>query len=77
MRHNGPMMKLGTSDLNVSSLCLGGNTFGWTADEAESFEVLDAYVAGGGNFIDSSDAYSYWIPGNSGGESETILGIWM
>ena len=77
MRHNGPMMKLGTSDLNVSSLCLGGNTFGWTADEAESFEVLDAYVAGGGNFIDSSDAYSYWIPGNSGGESETILGNWM
>jgi aryl-alcohol dehydrogenase-like predicted oxidoreductase len=77
MRHNGAMMKLGTSDLTVSPLCLGGNTFGWTANEQESFEVLDAYVAGGGNFIDSADAYSHWIPGNSGGESETILGNWM
>ncbi len=71
------MMKLGTSGLTVSPLCLGGNTFGWTADERESFEVLDAYVAGGGNFVDSADAYSHWIPGNSGGESETILGNWM
>jgi aryl-alcohol dehydrogenase-like predicted oxidoreductase len=77
MRHNVAMMKLGTSDLDVSPLCLGGNTFGWTANEAESFEVLDAYAAAGGNFIDSSDAYSHWIPGNSGGESETILGNWM
>ena len=77
MRHNVAMMKLGTSDLSVSPLCLGGNTFGWTANEQESFEVLDAYVAGGGNFIDSADAYSHWIPGNSGGESETILGNWM
>ena len=77
MRHNVGMMKLGTSDLSVSPLCLGGNTFGWTANEQESFEVLDAYVAGGGNFIDSADAYSHWIPGNSGGESETILGNWM
>lgn len=77
MRHNVSMMKLGTSDLDVSPLCLGGNTFGWTANEAESFEVLDAYAAAGGNFIDSSDAYSHWIPGNSGGESETILGNWM
>ena len=71
------MMKLGTSDLNVYPLCLGGNTFGWTANEQESFEVLDAYAAAGGNFIDSADAYSHWIPGNSGGESETILGNWM
>ena len=71
------MMNLGTSGLAVSPLCLGGNTFGWTANEQESFEVLDAYVAGGGNFIDSADAYSHWIPGNSGGESETILGNWM
>jgi aryl-alcohol dehydrogenase-like predicted oxidoreductase len=70
-------MKLGTSDLNVYPLCLGGNTFGWTANEQESFEVLDAYAAAGGNFIDSADAYSHWIPGNSGGESETILGNWM
>jgi aryl-alcohol dehydrogenase-like predicted oxidoreductase len=71
------MMKLGTSDLNVYPLCLGGNTFGWTANEQESFEVLDAYAAAAGNFIDSADAYSHWIPGNSGGESETILGNWM
>lgn len=71
------MMKLGTSDLTVYPLCLGGNTFGWTANEQESFEVLDAYAAAGGNFIDSADAYSHWIPGNSGGESETILGNWM
>jgi aryl-alcohol dehydrogenase-like predicted oxidoreductase len=71
------MMKLGTSDLNVYPLCLGGNTFGWTANEQESFDVLDAYAAAGGNFIDSADAYSHWIPGNSGGESETILGNWM
>lgn len=71
------MMKMGTSDLNVYPLCLGGNTFGWTANEQESFEVLDAYAAAGGNFIDSADAYSHWIPGNSGGESETILGNWM
>ena len=77
MRHNDAMMKLGTSDLTVSPLCLGGNTFGWTANEQESFEVLDAYAAAGGNFIDSADAYSHWIPGNSGGESETILGNWM
>lgn len=77
MRHNDDMMTLGTSDLTVSPLCLGGNTFGWTANEAESFEVLDAYTAGGGNFIDSADAYSHWIPGNSGGESETILGNWI
>ncbi|MER7989511.1 aldo/keto reductase [Streptomyces noursei] len=63
--------------LSVSPLCLGGNVFGWTADEAESFAVLDAYVAGGGNFIDTADAYSFWIPGNKGGESETILGNWL
>lgn len=71
------MTNLGSSDLSISALCLGGNVFGWTADEKESFEVLDAYVAGGGNFIDTADAYSHWIPGNSGGESETILGAWM
>jgi len=71
------MKKLGSSDLNVFPLCLGGNTFGWTANEAESFEVLDAFSAASGNFIDSADAYSHWIPGNSGGESETILGNWM
>ncbi|MGW1378561.1 aldo/keto reductase [Streptomyces sp. NPDC002446] len=63
--------------LSVSPLSLGGNVFGWTADEAESFAVLDAYVAGGGNFIDTADAYSFWVPGNRGGESETIIGNWL
>ncbi|WP_405743063.1 aldo/keto reductase [Streptomyces sp. NBC_01525] len=63
--------------LSVSPLCLGGNVFGWTADEAESFAVLDAYVTGGGNFIDTADAYSAWVPGNKGGESETVIGDWL
>lgn len=71
------MARLGRSDLDVFGLCLGGNVFGWTADEAESFEVLDAYVAAGGNFIDSSDSYSAFAPGNQGGESETVLGNWF
>lgn len=69
--------KLGRSSLEVVPLCLGGNVFGWTIDEAVSFKVLDAYVAAGGNFIDSADVYSRWVPGNQGGESETILGKWM
>ncbi|MCY1017622.1 aldo/keto reductase [Pyxidicoccus sp. MSG2] len=68
---------LGTSDLKVSPLCLGGNVFGWTCDEATSFAVLDAYLEGGGNFIDTADVYSRWVPGNQGGESETILGKWL
>ncbi|MGW5940681.1 aldo/keto reductase [Streptomyces celluloflavus] len=63
--------------LSVSPLCLGGNVFGWTADETESFAVLDAYVAGGGNFIDTADVYSAWVPGNQGGESETVIGNWL
>jgi aryl-alcohol dehydrogenase (NADP+) len=71
------MRKLGTSDLSVHTLCLGSNIFGWTTDEQESFAVLDAYVAAGGNFVDTADSYSAWIPGNSGGESETIIGNWM
>ena len=58
-------------------LCLGGNVFGWTADEGESFAVLDAFAAGGGTFIDTADGYSAWVDGNQGGESETILGRWM
>ena len=65
------------SDLDVFPLCLGGNVFGGTASEAESFEVLDAFRAGGGNFIDTADVYSAWIPGNRGGESETVLGRWL
>ncbi|MET9292728.1 aldo/keto reductase [Streptomyces sp. NPDC003077] len=63
--------------LSVSPLCLGGNVFGWTADEAESFAVLDAYVDGGGTFIDTADVYSAWVPGNKGGESETVIGDWL
>ncbi len=71
------LKRLGTSDLHVFPLALGGNTFGWTSSEAESFEVLDAYAAAGGNFVDTADVYSAWAPGNHGGESETILGRWM
>lgn len=71
------MMTLGATDLAVSALCLGGNVFGWTLDEAGAFEVLDAYAASGGNFIDTAEDYAVWVPGNSGGESETILGRWM
>jgi len=69
--------RLGMTDLHVFPLCLGGNVFGWTADERESFEVLDAYAGAGGNFIDTADAYSAWVPGHTGGESETIMGRWM
>lgn len=70
-------VNLGGSDLAVSPLSLGGNVFGWTADEAQSFAVLDAYTAGGGNFLDTADAYSAWVPGNTGGESETVIGNWI
>jgi aryl-alcohol dehydrogenase-like predicted oxidoreductase len=65
------------TDLDVSEICLGGNVFGWTADRDASFEVLDAFLAGGGNFIDSADSYSAFAPGNSGGESETVIGEWL
>jgi aryl-alcohol dehydrogenase-like predicted oxidoreductase len=68
---------LGSTGIDVFPLCLGGNVFGWTADERGSFAVLDRYVAAGGNFVDTADSYSAWAPGNSGGESETILGRWM
>jgi aryl-alcohol dehydrogenase-like predicted oxidoreductase len=71
------LRKLGSSDLEVFPLSLGGNVFGWTADEATSFAVLDAYTAGGGNFIDTADSYSSWAEGNHGGESETIIGRWL
>ncbi|AQW52341.1 aldo/keto reductase [Streptomyces violaceusniger] len=64
-------------DLSVFPFSLGGNVFGWTANEAESFRVLDAFVAAGGNFIDTADVYSAWVPGNEGGESETVLGNWF
>ncbi|MGW7523674.1 aldo/keto reductase [Streptomyces sp. NPDC054783] len=68
---------LGSSDLQVFPLCLGGNVFGWTADEETSFAVLDAYTAAGGNFIDTADSYTAWIEGHKGGESETIIGKWV
>ncbi|HWT95217.1 MAG TPA: aldo/keto reductase [Solirubrobacteraceae bacterium] len=68
---------LGTTGLSVHPLCLGGNVFGWSADEATSHQILDAYVEDGGNFIDTADAYSRWVPGHEGGESETIIGRWL
>ncbi|MER7013104.1 aldo/keto reductase [Saccharopolyspora sp. NPDC000359] len=68
---------LGSSGLSVFPLCLGGNVFGWTADEATSFEVLDAYREAGGNFIDTADAYMYYFPGNEAGQSEAIIGRWL
>lgn len=68
---------LGSSDLEVFPLALGGNVFGWTADEAASFAVLDAYADAGGNFVDTADSYSAWVEGNSGGESETVIGNWL
>ena len=71
------MTRIGNSDLDVFPLSLGGNVFGWTADRDTSFDVLDAFVAGGGDFIDTADGYSAWVPGNSGGESETIIGEWL
>ncbi|MGW8746499.1 aldo/keto reductase [Streptomyces sp. NPDC055794] len=71
------LRKLGSSDLEVFPLALGGNVFGWTADQDRSFAVLDAYTAAGGNFVDTADSYSAWVDGNSGGESETVLGRWF
>ena len=71
------MVRIGTSDLDIFPLSLGGNVFGWTADQQTSFDILDAFVDGGGNFVDTADVYSAWIPGNSGGESETIIGNWI
>src|SRR5712664_3694062 len=69
--------KLGNSGLEISPLVFGGNVFGWTLDEASSFKLLDAFVAAGFNAIDTADVYSKWVPGHTGGESETILGKWL
>jgi len=69
--------KLGRSGISVAPLMLGGNVFGWTADEAASFAILDAFVAGGFDSIDTADVYSRWIPGHTGGESETVIGAWL
>src|SRR3954471_23270291 len=71
------MRKIGNSALAVAPLAFGGNVFGWTADEATSFKLLDAFVAAGFNLIDTADVYSRWAPGHQGGESETILGKWL
>ena len=71
------MRQLGRSNLSVAPLALGGNVFGWSADEKRSFAVLDAFVDAGGNLIDTADSYSAWVPGNRGGESETIIGKWL
>jgi aryl-alcohol dehydrogenase-like predicted oxidoreductase len=69
--------RIGTSSLQVAPLMFGGNVFGWTADEATSFSILDAFTDAGLNFIDTADVYSAWVPGNQGGESETIIGKWI
>jgi len=69
--------RLGRTDLEIAPLVFGGNVFGWTADEKTSFALLDRFVEAGFNAIDTADAYSRWVPGNKGGESETIIGKWM
>jgi aryl-alcohol dehydrogenase-like predicted oxidoreductase len=71
------VLTLPKTDLKVSNLCFGGNVFGWTADQAQSFELLNHLTEHGGNFIDSADVYSSWKEGNQGGESETIIGQWL
>ncbi|TZF82701.1 aldo/keto reductase [Pedobacter sp. BS3] len=68
---------LGNSDITVAPLAFGGNVFGWTVDEQQSFTLLDAFVEQGFNFIDTANSYSRWVPGNKGGESETIIGNWV
>jgi aryl-alcohol dehydrogenase-like predicted oxidoreductase len=75
---NTPALRsLGRSGLRVSPICLGGNVFGWTVDEATSFRLLDAWVDAGMNFVDTADVYSKWVPGHAGGESEAIIGKWL
>lgn len=69
--------RLGSSDLEIAPLVLGGNVFGWTADEPTSFAILDAFVDAGGTMIDTADVYSAWVPGHKGGESETVIGRWL
>jgi len=78
-RYASPMIKqpLGNSGLKVAPLALGGNVFGWTADEKRSFEVLDAFVGAGFNLIDTADTYSIWVEGHTGGESERVIGSWL
>lgn len=71
------MAELGRTDIEIYPLVLGTNTFGWNTEEAEAHAVLDAFTAAGGNLIDTADSYSVWAPGNSGGESETVIGTWL
>jgi aryl-alcohol dehydrogenase-like predicted oxidoreductase len=71
------LRRLGSTDLKIAPLVLGGNVFGWTADRAASFAVLDAFVAGGGTMIDTADVYSAWVDGHTGGESESMIGEWL
>ena len=68
---------LGSTGFEVTPLAFGGNVFGWTADEPTSFALLDAFVAAGGNLIDTANSYSRWVPGHQGGESETVIGRWI
>jgi aryl-alcohol dehydrogenase-like predicted oxidoreductase len=68
---------IGSSGIAVAPLALGGNVFGWTADEAASFRILDAFVDAGGTMIDTADVYSAWVPGHQGGESEAVIGRWL
>jgi len=68
---------LGKSALSITPLAFGGNVFGWSADEKRSFELLDAFVDAGFNLVDTADVYSAWVPGNKGGDSETIIGRWF
>lgn len=68
---------IGDSGIEVAPLALGGNVFGWTADEKASFAILDAFVDSGGTMIDTADVYSAWVPGHHGGESETVIGRWL
>lgn len=71
------LRRLGSTDLKIAPLVLGGNVFGWTADKSAGFAVLDAFVAGGGVMIDTADVYSAWVDGHQGGESETVIGEWL
>ena len=71
------LRQIGTSDMMVAPLALGGNVFDWTADEAASFDILDAFVDAGGTMIDTADVYSAWVPGHKGGESEALIGRWL
>jgi aryl-alcohol dehydrogenase-like predicted oxidoreductase len=77
MTHTLKKRALGDSGLDIAPLVFGGNVFGWTADRSTSFSLLDAFVEAGFDAIDTADAYSRWVPGHSGGESETIIGAWL